>query len=79
MTKTTYGRLLLLNREPVFNGFVKIATSDKGIGVFKPEQPVDLQIPLHEPLILEEPEMDRVVVVERVEGTRPPVAFFCLQ
>jgi hypothetical protein len=78
MMKTTHGRLLNLNREPIFQGFITIATSDKGFGVFKPEGPETTKVPLHEPVILEEPEVDRLVIVERVEGT-PQVAYFCQQ
>jgi hypothetical protein len=76
MMKTTHGRLLTLDREPVYRGFITIAVSDKGFGVFKAEGLEDLEVPLHEPLILEESERDRVIVIERVEGV-PPVAFFC--
>jgi hypothetical protein len=75
MTKTSHGRLLTLNREPIFDGFVTVATHENGRGAFKPEHRTEMEIPLHEPLILEEIETDRIVIVERVEGV-PPVAFF---
>jgi hypothetical protein len=75
MMKTTHGRLLKINREPIFHGFITIATSDKGFGVLKPDDYETAEVPLHEPLIIEEPDADRLVRIDRVEGS-PRIACF---
>ena len=75
MPNTHHGRLLTLNRIPVVNGFVTFTADENTSGPLRPQCALDMSIPLEEPLILEESEIDRLIVMRHKQG-QPPAAFF---